>query len=77
MKNLLMEMNDMTQQILTYYPLMSFEDIDWKIKELGKVWRNLKNIEINYEGGAYRLSMIASGLQSQQNNDLNNDLIGG
>jgi hypothetical protein len=55
----------MREQALTYYPLISFEDIDWKIKELGKVWRNLKDITINYEGGAYRLSMIASELKRQ------------
>lgn len=52
----------MREQYLTYYPLMSFEDIDWKIKDLGKSWRNLKDITISYEGGAYRLSMVASGI---------------
>ena len=55
----------MREQKLIYYPLMSFEDIDWQIKELGKVWRNLKDITINYEGGAYSLSMIASELKRQ------------
>lgn len=50
----------MREQALTYYPLMSFEEIDWKIKEIGKTWRNIKDIAISYEGGAYRLSMTAS-----------------
>lgn len=49
----------MREQKLTYYPLMSFEDIDWKIKEVGKVWRDIKDISISYEGGAYRVSMVA------------------
>jgi hypothetical protein len=56
----------MREQSLTYYPLMSFEDIDWKIKEVGKAWRNLKDITISYEGGAYRLYMIASELKAEQ-----------
>ena len=58
----------MREQSLTYYPLMSFEDIDWKIKEVGKVWRNLKDITISYEGGAYKLSMIASELKTERVN---------
>jgi hypothetical protein len=56
----------MREQALTYYPLMSFEDIDWKIKEVGEAWRNLKDITISYEGGAYRLSMMASELKTGQ-----------
>lgn len=55
----------MREQSLTYYPLTSLEDIDWKIREVGKVWRNLKDITISYEGGAYRLSMVASELKNK------------
>ena len=55
----------MREQFLSYYPLTSFDDVDWQIKEIGKVWRNLKDITISYEGGAYRLSMIASELNRQ------------
>lgn len=46
-------------QKLAYYPLTSLSDIDFKIKELGKVWHRINNIEISYHGGAYRVDMMA------------------
>ena len=52
----------MREQKLIYYPLSSFEDVDWKIKELGKVWRNLTDITISYHGGAYQLCIVTSEL---------------
>ena len=47
------------EQKLSYYPLCSMEDIDYKIKEIGQYWRYLENIKISYEGGAYRVEMDA------------------
>lgn len=54
----------MREQILIYYPLMSFEEIDWQIKQVGKVWNKIKNIEITYQGGAYQVSMLAIGIKN-------------
>lgn len=50
------------EQLLSYYPLPSFEMIDFKIQEVGKVWRYIEDIKITYEGGAYRLTMNAKEL---------------
>lgn len=47
------------EQKLAYYPLSSFNDIDFKIKEVGQHWRYIEDIKINYEGGAYRVEMTA------------------
>jgi hypothetical protein len=47
------------EQLLAYYPLSSFADIDLKIKEVGKYWRYIEDIRISYEGGAYRVQMLA------------------
>ena len=50
------------EQLLSFYPLHSLIDIDNKIKELGQSWRYIENIIISYEGGAYRVSMLAKDL---------------
>ena len=53
------------EQILTYYPLMSLEDIDWKIKEVGKTWKRIEDISISYFGGAYMVRMLAKELTDE------------
>ena len=52
-------MDTKREQRLTYYPLSSLDDIDWKIKEIGKMWRQIEDIQIQYYGGAYSVSMTA------------------
>lgn len=47
------------KQLLSYYPLSSLEDIDFKIKEIGQFWRYIEDIKISYEGGAYRVTFMA------------------
>lgn len=47
-----------TGQILTFYPLSTFEDIDFKITQMGEYWTYIEDISIKYMGGAYMLRML-------------------
>lgn len=53
-------------QYLTFNALSSFEDIDFKIKEMGKYWRSITDIKISYAGGSYRVEMIAHERKEQE-----------
>jgi len=54
------------EQLLSYYPLSDFSDIDYKIKEVGKYWRYLEDIKVSFEGGAYRVTMIAKEMRKME-----------
>ena len=54
------------EQLLSYYPLASLNDIDWKIKEVGEYWRHIENIKIEYFGGAYRVTMLAKEMKGAE-----------
>lgn len=53
-------------QYLTFGSLSSFEDIDFKIKEMGKYWHRITDIKISYADGFYRVEMIAHERKEQE-----------
>lgn len=54
----------MREKTLTYYPLLSLQDIDWKIKEVGKYWQDVKIKDITFSGGAYSIILNVRGLKN-------------
>lgn len=59
-----MSMNTKREQRLTYYGgLRTLEDVDWKIREVGKIWKVIDDIKISYTGGNYMVTMLAKELR--------------
>ena len=54
----------MREKTLTYYPIMSMQDIDFKIKEVGRYWQYVTVESITYHGGAYTIRLNVEGVKN-------------